>query len=165
MAERLSVSTVQHYKWLKVVQPLHNNLDEHELLEAKKAILRLKSQLKQIEEERDILKKGRKVLCKSARVKYQFIVEYSHQFKIKTTCRVLKIARAGDYAWLHEPESGKTIENKRLLQLIRSSYDACYGIYGYRRITLDLKKLGENCGPNRVLKIMKYNGIASVRAV
>ena len=41
-------------------------------------------------------------------------------------CRVLKIARAGYYAWLHEPESGRTIEDKRLLQLIRSSYDASY---------------------------------------
>ncbi|MEK5782561.1 IS3 family transposase, partial [Acinetobacter baumannii] len=48
-------------------------------------------------------------------------------------------------------------------QLIRSSYDASYGIYGYRRITLDLKELGESCGPNRVLKIMKNNGIAAVR--
>jgi len=113
-------------------------------------------------------KKGRKVLCKSARVKYQFILEYSNQFKIKTMCRVLKLARAGYYAWLHEPESGRTIEDKRLLQLIRSSYDASYGIYGYgiygyRRITLDLKELGEGCGPNRVLKIMKNNGIAAVR--
>ncbi|MDX9697549.1 MAG: IS3 family transposase [Bacteroidales bacterium] len=164
VAERLGVSQHSIYKWLKAVQPLrNNNPDEHELLEAKKEILRLKSQLRQTEEERDILKKAAKVLCKSARVKYQFILEYSNQFKIKTMCRVLKIARAGYYAWLHEPESGRTIEDKRLLQLIRSSYDASYGIYGYRRITLDLKELGEGCGPNRVLKIMKNNGIAAVR--
>lgn len=55
-------------------------------------------------------------------------------------CRVLKIARAGYYAWLHEPESGRTIEDKRLLLLIHSSYEASYGIYGYRRITLDRKR-------------------------
>ncbi|MDN5511815.1 IS3 family transposase [Acinetobacter sp.] len=163
VAERLGVSQHSIYKWLKAIQPLRNNPDEHELLEAKKEILRLKSQLRQTEEERDILKKAAKVLCKSARVKYQFILEYSNQFKIKTMCRVLKIAGAGYYAWLHEPESGRTIEDKRLLQLIRSSYDASYGIYGYRRITLDLKELGEGCGPNRVLKIMKNNGIAAVR--
>lgn len=54
------------------------------------------------------IKKGSKVLCKPARVKYQFILEYSHQFKIQMMCRVLKIARAGYYVWLHEPESGKT---------------------------------------------------------
>jgi putative transposase len=28
---------------------------------------------------------------------------------------------------------------------------------------LDLKELGEGCGPNRVLNIMKNNGIAAVR--
>ena len=163
VAERLGVSQHSIYKWLKAVQPLRNNPDEHELLEAKKEILRLKSQLKQTEEERDILKKAARYFASLPRVKYQFILEYSHQFKIKTMCRVLKIARAGYYAWLHEPESGRTIEDKRLLQLIRSSYDASYGIYGYRRITLDLKELGERCGPNRVLKIMKNNGIAAVR--
>ncbi len=31
-------------------------------------------------------------------------------------------------------------------------------------ITLDLKELGESCEPNRVLKIMKDNDIAAVRA-
>ncbi|WP_288397591.1 transposase [uncultured Acinetobacter sp.] len=59
VAERLGVSQHSIYKWLKAVKavhPLHNNHDEHELLEAKKEILRLKSQLKQTEEERDILK-------------------------------------------------------------------------------------------------------------
>jgi len=49
------------------------------------------------------------------------------------------------------------------LQLIHSSYDASYGIYSYRRITLDIEEFGESCGLNRVLKIMKNNGIAAVR--
>ncbi len=39
VAERLGVSQHSIYKWLKAVQPLHNNSDEHELLEAKKEIL------------------------------------------------------------------------------------------------------------------------------
>ena len=58
VAERLGVSQHSIYKWLKAVRPLRNNPDEHELLEANKEILRLKSQLKQTEEERDILKKA-----------------------------------------------------------------------------------------------------------
>ena len=58
MAERLGVSQHSIYKWLKAVHPLHSNYDEQELLEEKKEILRLKSQLKQTEEERDILKKA-----------------------------------------------------------------------------------------------------------
>ncbi len=83
---------------LKALQPLRNSPNEHKLLEAKKEIFCLKSQLKQTEDERDILKKGHKVLLKPARVKYQFILKYSLQFKIKTICRVLMIARAGYYA-------------------------------------------------------------------
>jgi len=51
-AQRLGVSQHSIYKWLKAVQPLRNNPDEYELLEAKKEILRLKSQLKQTEEGR-----------------------------------------------------------------------------------------------------------------
>jgi putative transposase len=78
-------------------------------------------------------------------------------------CRVLSIHRSGYYAWLHEPESSRTLEDKRLLELIRSSYDASFGIYGYRRITLDLRELGEHCSKNRVLRIMKDHGIAAVR--
>ena len=58
VAQRLGVSQHSIYKWLKAVKPLRNNSDEHELREAKKEILRLKSQLKQTEEERDILKKA-----------------------------------------------------------------------------------------------------------
>ena len=34
VAERLGVSQHSIYKWLKAVQPLRNNPDEHELLEA-----------------------------------------------------------------------------------------------------------------------------------
>ncbi|CAB1216229.1 hypothetical protein SFB21_1928 [Acinetobacter bouvetii] len=102
-------------------------------------------------------------LCKATRVKYQFILEYSHQFKIKMMCRFFNIARAGYYALSHEPESGRTIEDKQLLQHILSFYDTSYGIYGYRRTKLDLKELGESCGPNRVLKIMKNNDFAPIK--
>ena len=38
---------------LKIVQPVCNNTNEHEPLEAKEEILRLKRQLKQTEEEQD----------------------------------------------------------------------------------------------------------------
>lgn len=56
VVENLGVSQHSILEWLKAVQPLRNHPNEHELLEAKREILRLKSQLKQTEEERDILK-------------------------------------------------------------------------------------------------------------
>ncbi|MFQ3192812.1 MAG: putative transposase, partial [Paraglaciecola sp.] len=78
-------------------------------------------------------------------------------------CRVLMIARAGFYFWLHKPLSDKAIEDTRLLKLIKTSYDASHGIYGANRVVLDLKELGEQCGRNRVAKIMRNHGIKALR--
>jgi putative transposase len=78
-------------------------------------------------------------------------------------CRVLKIARAGFYQWLHKPLSDRAIEDARLLQLIRSSYAASGGVYGARRVVLDLHELGEICSKNRIAKIMALNKIKALR--
>ena len=39
-----------------------------------------------------------------------------------TMCRVLCVARAGFYAWLHNPVSARDKDNQRLLTLIRDSH-------------------------------------------
>jgi putative transposase len=36
-----------------------------------------------------------------------------------TMCQVLNVARAGFYAWLHNPVSARDNDNQRLLMLIR----------------------------------------------
>jgi len=96
-------------------------------------------------------------------VKYQFVLEHQHEFSIVAMCRVLRIARAGFYFWLHKPLSDRAIEDKRLLNVIRSSYSASGGVYGARRIFLDLRETGETCGKNRVERIMRINHIKAVR--
>lgn len=45
VAERLGISQHSIYKWLKALQPLRNNPDEHELLEKKKKFCALKVSL------------------------------------------------------------------------------------------------------------------------
>lgn len=58
VAERLGVSQHSLYKWVNAVKPGKSELQEQELLEAKREILQLRSELKRTEEERDILKKA-----------------------------------------------------------------------------------------------------------
>ena len=89
--------------------------------------------------------------------------EHRHAYAITLMCRVLCVARAGFYAWLHEPESERAREDARLLNLIRYSYDASHGIYGARRIFGDLREAGEPCGLHRIERIMRVNGIKPVR--
>lgn len=77
--------------------------------------------------------------------------EHRHQYAITTMCRVLRIARAGFYQWLHKPVSERDQDNDRLLKLIRDSYAASRGVYGALRVYGDLREAGESCGKHRVL--------------
>jgi len=78
-------------------------------------------------------------------------------------CRVMRVHHSGFYAWLHEPESSRAKENKRLLGLILDSYNASDGIYGSRRVYFDLQEMGESCSENRIARLMKQHGIKAVR--
>lgn len=80
-----------------------------------------------------------------------------------TMCRVLNVAQAGFYAWLHDPLSARDKDNQRLLTLIRDSYSLSGDVYGYRRVHGDLNEIGETCGKNRVGRIMQLNRIKAVR--
>ncbi|MCT2385541.1 IS3 family transposase [Erwinia pyrifoliae] len=163
VSDRLGVSAHSLYKWLRAVKPDNSEQHARDLLEAKSEILKLRAQLKRTEEERDILKKGRAVLCKGARLKYRFINEHRTVWGVMTMCRVLHVARAGFYAWLHNPVSARDKDNQRLLTLIRDSYSLSGGVYGYRRVHGDLNEIGETCGKNRVGRIMQLNRIKAVR--
>ncbi|HBQ3113343.1 IS3 family transposase [Klebsiella pneumoniae] len=163
VSDRLGVSAHSLYKWLRAIKPDNSEQHARDLLEAKSEILKLRAQLKRTEEERDILKKGRAVLCKGARLKYSFINEHRTAWGVMTMCRVLNVARAGFYAWLHNPVSARDKDNQRLLTLIRDSYSLSGGVYGYRRVHGDLNEIGETCGKNRVGRIMQLNRIKAVR--
>jgi transposase len=56
VAARLGVSSHSLYKWVKAVRPEKDEERADELLDAKKQILKLRTELRRVEEERDILK-------------------------------------------------------------------------------------------------------------
>lgn len=63
VSERLGVSAHSLYKWVKAVRPDKSQEQAAELIAAKSEILKLRSQLRRVEEERDILKKAARYLC------------------------------------------------------------------------------------------------------
>jgi putative transposase len=88
-------------------------------------------------------------------VKYRFMNEHRREFAANLMCRVLKVARAGFYAWLHTPVSERQREDQRLLALIKDSYAGSHGVYGTRRVFGDLREVGETCGLHRIERIMQ----------
>lgn len=78
-------------------------------------------------------------------------------------CRVLRIARAEFYQWLHKSVSDRKREDSRVLQLIRDFYAASRGVYGARRVFGDLREAGETCGKHRVARLMRAHKIKALR--
>lgn len=75
---------------------------------------------------------------------------------------MLNVSRTGFYAWRSNPISDRSREDRRLLALIRQSYDASGRVYGSPRIHLDLREMGESVNKKRVARIMKEHGIRAV---
>jgi transposase-like protein len=101
-AARLGVSAHSLNKWVKAASPDRSEQQTKELLEAKSEVLRLRSQLRRVEEEREP-QKSRTVPCQGARVNYRFMSKYRRDNTIFSMCRVLRVTRTGFYASLHEP--------------------------------------------------------------
>jgi putative transposase len=95
-------------------------------------------------------------------VKYRFMNEHRRDHAITLMCRVLRVARAGFDAWLHEPISDHAREDARLLELIRASYRGSHGVYGARRIFGDLRRPAR-AAASIVSRLMRKNGIRPVR--
>ena len=74
---------------------------------------------------------------------YEFIRTHRRQYDVRLMCRVLDVTHSGYYAWLKQPRSQRSIEDARLLALMRESFNASNGIYGSPRVFLDLRETGE----------------------
>jgi putative transposase len=60
---------------------------------------------------------------------------------------------------MDKPKSKRQLEDERLTGLIKHSWLESGCVYGYRKITSDLKGLGEACSKHRVAKLMKLEGV------
>ena len=67
---------------------------------------------------------------------------HAREFRLVAMCRVLGVQRSGYYAWLRHGASAREREDQRLLGLIKHNWLASGTVYGYRKITLDLREAG-----------------------
>lgn len=87
--------------------------------------------------------------------------EHVREFRLCSMCRVLRVHRSGYYAWLSRPASLRDRQDERLLALIKHHWLASGTVYGYRKITLDLREAGETCSRHRVRRLMKAEGLCA----
>ncbi|MBX9753306.1 MAG: IS3 family transposase [Pseudomonadaceae bacterium] len=159
VAVRLGMSVHSLYAWVKrYSKPTEQRLQEDD---QQVELRRLRAELKRVTEERDILKKGRRVLCQGVRLKYAFINQLKVDYSVRRLCQTLRLHPSGYYAWLAEPKSARAKDDLRLLGLIKHSWLESCGVYGYRKVHDDLRELGEPCGRHRVARLMRREGLRS----
>jgi len=87
---------------------------------------------------------------------------YGSGFTVRKMCRVLEVSRSGYYAYLRRGLSLRYTENRSLLTKIWEIWEWNRRVYGSPRITAELRAQGIRCGENRIARIMRANGIASL---
>ncbi|UML58538.1 IS3 family transposase [Escherichia coli] len=157
VATRLDITTHSLYAWIKKYG--QDSSTNKEQSDAQAEIRRLQKELKRVTDERDIFKKSRGVLRKAVRLRYAFIRDNSCCWPVRLLCRVLDVHPSGFYAWLQQPHSQRHQADLRLTGQIKQFWLESGCVYGYRKIHLDLRDSGQQCGVNRVWRLMKRVGI------
>ncbi|EBA2368081.1 IS3 family transposase [Salmonella enterica] len=157
VATRLDITTHSLYAWIKKYGPESSTHKEQS--DAQSEIRRLQKELKRVTDERDIFKKSRGVLRKAVRLRYAFIRDNTCCWPARLLCRVLNVHPSGFYSWLQQPHSQRHQADLRLAGQIKQFWLESGCVYGYRKIHLDLRDSGQQCGVNRVWRLMKRVGI------
>lgn len=78
-------------------------------------------------------------------------------------CKCAEISRASYYKWLNRLDTKRDKENKVILDEIIKLYSEVKGIYGYRRITLNINnRLNSNYNHKRIYRLMKSVKLTAV---
>ena len=80
---------------------------------------------------------------------------------MRRLCKVLEVHPSGFYAWRLNPDSKRARVDKRLFVPIKESWLESGSVYGYGKVSDDLHELDEQCGVNRVYRLMRSAGIRS----
>ena len=94
-------------------------------------------------------------------MRYAFIKAHEAQYGVRQMCQAMQVHPSGYYAWRAEPQSPRAKDDQRLTGLLKQAWLESGGIYGYRKLTLDMRDLGERCGKHRVARLLKREGLRS----
>jgi putative transposase len=92
-----------------------------------------------------------------------FIDNRRADFGVERICRTLDVSASAYYQRKSGERSARSVEDERLLEVIRDTHAKNYFAYGYRRMWIALKRAGETAGRCRVQRLMKAAGIQGAK--
>ncbi|WP_375199824.1 IS3 family transposase [Bacillus sp. RS11] len=182
-AETYEVSYQQVYQWVKkfevngeeALQDKRGRKKEEQELTAEE---KFKLEMKRLERENERLRAENAFLKKlegtrkeesltSVRLqnKYRAIQELhaKENLPVILLCDIAGLSRAAYYKWLQRTPTDRELENKAILQDIQAIFRQVEGIYGYRRMTLNInRKYNKKFNHKRIYRLMQISGLQSV---
>ncbi len=95
-------------------------------------------------------------------MRFAFIETEKASFPVALMCRVLKVSRAGFYAWRSRPAATRTRQDHALAAEVAAIYTSNRGCYGSPRVQVELRERGHRVGRKRVARLMRQQGSALV---
>lgn len=92
-----------------------------------------------------------------------YIEEHRERFGVEPICRTLEVSASAYYERRTGRRSARAIEDARLLARIREVHERNYCAYGYRRMSIALRREGEKVGKSRVQRLMREAGIQGAK--
>jgi len=93
----------------------------------------------------------------------RYIDEHRARFGVEPICRALDVSASAYYQRASGERSARSIEDERLLTVIRETHKRNYEAYGYRRTWKALLRAGEQIPRCRVQRLMAANGIRGAK--
>lgn len=111
------------------------------------------------------------MVCEGEPVKFAFIAEMADEnerkprgerFPVTFMCEMLKVSRAGYYAWRKRLPSERQLDDRKLTELIMEIHEENKGRYGIDRIHRELAARGHRVSPKRVRRLARAAGLQCV---
>jgi len=92
-------------------------------------------------------------------MKFAFIQTHAIEHAIGTMCRVLRVSKAGYYAWVKRPPSARAVHDDELAADITTIHQRSRRTYGSPRVHAELHAEGKHHGKKRVARLMRTRGL------
>lgn len=94
-------------------------------------------------------------------MKFAYIEAEKANFSVVVLCKVLRVSRAGFYAWRNRPVARRRQQDAELAEVVASIHQASRRTYGSPRVHAELSAQGVRVGRKRVARLMRHQGLVA----
>ncbi|MFQ5382543.1 MAG: IS3 family transposase [Dehalococcoidia bacterium] len=163
ISRELGLSETAVRRWLKQAEIDDGKGPAGALTTDEQAELRrLRRENRELQMEREILKKANGLLRQGKSVRFAFIDAEKASYPVRLMCRVLQVSRSGFYAWKRREPSKRAKEDDALRPKVRAIFEENRRTYGSPRIQAELAEDGHAVSKKRIARLMMEEGLQAV---